>query len=158
MSSIYEDMKLVGPSHIALSTPCDLVENVQEEVREFVPYLIRTMRRGDGMSISAPQIGISKAVFITNVIGDHIRIFINPSIKETSSKEIMSGEGCLTFPRRRIRRQRKRHVILHALNLKEEQFFIDTRYKIYSPQTSALLAVVLQHEMDHINGVDFRQS
>ena len=149
-------MKILSGRSKALLTPCEEVGDIDMEVREFIPYLIRTMRREDGMGITANQVGINKAVFITNVPGDHIRIYINPKI-ETGGRSILTREGCLSFSGKLIYRQRKRHAIIHAFNLKGEQFILDTHYKMYPSKVSSLLSTCLQHEMDHINGMDMRE-
>ena len=153
----YDKMAVLSGGCKSILSPCEEVGDIDTEVREFIPYLIRTMRREDGMGICANQVGINKAVFITNVPGDHIRIFINPQVIETSGVEIAAREGCLSFQGKVIHRQRKRHAIIRALNLKGEQFILDSRYKMYPANVSMLLSVCLQHEMDHINGIDMRE-
>ena len=150
-------MKLMAPWSKSVLTPCDTVVDIDKEVRRYMPYLIRIMRKEDGLGITLNQVGINKAVFVTNTHGDHIRIYVNPVLVSTGGGEIETNEGCLSFPDKLISRQRKRHVVIRALNLKGEQIIVDTRYKYYTPKASALLSVCLQHEMDHINGVDMRE-
>jgi peptide deformylase len=153
----YEKMKLVAGWNRALSAQCETVGDIDTDVRPFIPYLIRTMRNEDGIGISANQVGINKRVFITNVPGDYIRIYINPEIVSTRGGDILTEEGCLSFPDKRLFTQRKRHAVIHAFNLSGEQFLIDTAYNMYTPKTSVLLSVCLQHEMDHMNGIDMRE-
>ena len=156
MMNKFESMSLIQPRSVALHSPCTEVTDIDGEVREFIPYLIRIMRNEDGIGISANQVGINKAVFITNVPGDHIRIFINAGIRGTRGPDLNVKEGCLSYPGKQLITQRKRHVLVHALNLSCEQFMIDTSDRIYKPKTSALLSVCLQHEIDHMNGIDMR--
>jgi len=156
-SDKFVNVSLIAPKGKALHSPCEEVKDITDEIRDLVPYLIRIMRKEDGVGITANQVGINKAVFITNIPGDHIRIYVNPSIIKTWSYSMNVEEGCLTFPDKLLKVQRKRHVLLHAINLKGEQFMVNTQHPIYNPKTSALISVCLQHEMDHINGVDMRQ-
>ena len=156
MKNKFDSMYLIAPKNTALHSPCTEVWDIDEEVREFIPYLIRTMRREDGVGITANQVGINKAVIVTNIPGDHIRIYINPALKETWGMDVESKEGCLTFPGKLLTAQRKRHAKVHALNLKGEQFIVDTSSDVYPPKVSLFLSVCLQHEMDHINGRDMR--
>ena len=153
----YDKLRLVAPWGAILRTRCEEVSNIEEEVRGFLPYLIRIMRNEDGMSISANQIGINKAVFVLNVPGDHIRILINPTLVETSGPAVEVHEGCLSFPGKLLIAQRKRHAVVHAFSLSNEQFYLDTRYKFYRDSTSMLMSACIQHEMDHMNGIDMRE-
>ena len=154
--SKYENMALVAGWNKSVLSACNEVKDIDEEIREFMPYLIRTMRREDGMAISANQVGINKRVFVTNVPEDYIKIYVNPVLLGTGGATLDTREGCLSFPGKQIVTQRKRHAVIRALNLKGEQFIIDTRDELFREKTSILLSVCFQHEMDHMNGVDMR--
>ena len=151
-----KELKLVAPRHGALTTPCVRVKKISTDVREFVMELIKLMRKEDGMGITANQVGDSRAIFIAQVPGDHIRIFINPEIIWVGEDTVRTVEGCLSFPDKTLKAQRKRHAIVRALNLKGDTFLVDTRDAIYPEKVSILLSICMQHEMDHINGKDMR--
>jgi len=150
----YDDMVLVPPEHTALTTACKPVADITPDIREQVVYMIRTMRRGEGVGICANQVGYSNAIFITNVPGDHIRVYINPTLENLWGRSIRAEEGCLSFPGVALDVVRKEHVLVHALNLKGEQMRIDTSIPLYSRKAGLLLSTVLQHEFDHLHGVD----
>ena len=124
MRDFDKNLKLVYKNHSALTRPCEEVEDIEKEVRPWMPYLIREMRRNFGIGITANQVGINKAVFVTDVPGDGIRIWINPEIEKRSKAEVDSTEGCLSFPGEQLRTNRKRHVIVRALNLQGKEFVI----------------------------------
>ena len=149
-------LKIITTRCKILRTPCTHVEDIDEDIRKLVINMIRTMREEDGMTLSANQVSRSESIFITNIPGDHIRIFINPILEGTGGGDIDTYEGCLSFGGKRLHRQRKRHAVIRAFNLKGEQFIVDTRYKLYSESTSSLVSTCLQHSMDHINGIDMR--
>lgn len=151
------DIHLVSPHHHAMCEPCRHIDNVNVEMRPWLPLLIREMRKNDGAGITSNQVGQTASVFVTNVEGDHIRIFVNPTIEELIGPDLMVHEGCLSFPGKHLHTQRKRHVVIRAFNLNGHEFVVDTRAKIYNEQTSLMLSVCLQHEMDHIIGIDMRE-
>ena len=157
VDNIYKLMSLIAPSNMVLHSPCTEVTDIDAEVRELVSCLIRVMRKEGGIGITANQIGSNKAVMILNIPGDYIHVCINPVIRSVSGRDLKTKEGCLSYPGKLLTApNRKRHVSLHALNLKGEQFILDTTDDIYTPKVSALLSVCIQHEIDHINGRDMR--
>lgn len=153
----YERLGLLAPRNKSLTTPCETVTDIETEVRPFMPYLIRIMRNEDGMGICANQVGLNKSVFVMNVPGDYIKILINPTLLELNGPTMETQEGCLTFPGKFLTTQRKRHAVVHAFNLKGEQFILNTDYEYFTEKTSMLLSACIQHEMDHINGIDMRE-
>lgn len=150
-------MHLVAPHNRAMLNECHFVEDIDKEVRPWIPYLIREMRDNDGMALSANQMGRREAVFVMDVPGDFIRICINPEIIELSGEDLQVEEGCLTFAGKKIVAQRKRHVSLRAFNLQGFEYVLDTTSKRYDEMTSMLMSVTIQHEMDHMAGRDFRE-
>lgn len=156
LKEMFPDVHLVGEDAPELITPCDPVEDLDSTVRKYLPKFIKLLIDNDLHGLSLNQVGINKRLFIMDVPGDHIRVFVNPEIK-TYGREVISEEGCGTFPGKRVRHIRKRHAVMHAFNLKGEQFYVDTGYKMYSSRVSMLMSAVMQHEMDHLNGVDMRE-
>lgn len=148
-------MRFLAPKAAALTTSCPHILSADEEIREYLPEFIRLMRSEDSLGLSFNQVGIVKKVFVINVPGDHIRICINPEVS-TYGADVEVMEGCCSYPERFLRRVRKRHAILHASTLKGEQFSVDTGDPRYSGKSSLLLSAVIQHEMDHMNGIDMR--
>jgi len=99
-----------------------------------------------GIGLAGPQVGIAQRIFITNVDGDEPRVFINPSVIETSQATAKAEEGCLSIPRVWADVERPKSVKMQAWNEKGRSFTIEA---------TGLLARVLLHEYDHLEGVLF---
>jgi peptide deformylase len=127
------------------------------QTKKIVRDLIDSMRYQGLVGMAAPQIGIGLRVFVselreTNVrrVGetDAVRVFINPTIIHRSKKKRVGGEGCGSVAHAGLfgMVQRSANVIVTALNTKGEKFTLTAK---------GLLAAVIQHEMDHLNGIVF---
>lgn len=92
------------------------VDDIDLEVRDWVPAMLGYTRRNRIPGLSAPEVGLGKALFVTNVPGDMMRVFINPTIKVYG---------------KRINAERREHVSIHAYNLKDEQFLLSTTKGYY---------------------------
>ena len=99
-----------------------------------------------GIGLAGPQIGLPERVFITNVENDVPRVFINPSIIETSEKTAKCEEGCLSVPGAWAVVERPETVKVQAWNEKGRPFTIEA---------GGIVARVIQHEYDHLEGVLF---
>ncbi len=105
-----------------------------------------TMYAADGVGLAAPQVGISKRIFVIDVYDDKgIREFINPEFvgKEGSA---IAPEGCLSVPDYEGEVERATHVLLKYQDRKGEPQLLEA---------DGLLAIALQHEYDHLEGVLF---
>lgn len=97
---------------------------------------------GRGRAIAAPQVGLLKRVVCMYI--DQPLVFINPVLKDLSEERFELWDDCMSFPNLMVRLKRHRAGILHYYNLD------------WQPQTWALegdLAELLQHELDHLDGV-----
>lgn len=94
--------------------------------------------------LAAIQIGIPKRAIVVRPPkdGSHFKVLINPTIKRASASTYLSEEGCLSLPGTSVV---KRH---HAVDI----LYLDERLKVCTLKTSGVLATVLQHEIDHLNG------
>lgn len=129
-------------------------------VRKIVKDLIDSMRHHDLVGMAAPQIGKGLRIFVTEIrktklrkgVGienvDPLRIFINPKILSVSKKESKDWEGCGSVASANLFGIVKRpsSVVVEALDEKGVKFQL---------KASNLLARVIQHEMDHLNGIVF---
>jgi len=122
---------------------------INDELRELTHNMIDTMRAYDGVGLAAPQVNISKRMFIIDVgIIDETaeaEAFINPQILSAEGSDTME-EGCLSIPdvNADVTRPFKLKVLYQTLageTIEEEM--------------EGLLARVYQHELDHLNGVLF---
>ncbi|GIU16089.1 MULTISPECIES: peptide deformylase [unclassified Shewanella] len=119
-----------------------------ESVQSFIDDLIETMYdTDDGIGLAATQVGSLHAILVIDLSDerDQPMVLINPEIIE-SRGEYQGEEGCLSIPGYRAKVNRHEGVKVSALDRQGKAFEIDT---------DEFLAIVLQHEMDHLNGVVF---
>lgn len=127
------------------------VAKVTKEIKKLIRDMFDTMRDAGGVGLAAPQVGVSKQVIVIDISdkeGSQVKpmAFINPQIVFQEGK-VEGEEGCLSFPadaRGKVPRSAK--ITLRAVNEhgKEE-----------SLQALNLLSRVIQHEVDHVNGILF---
>ncbi len=123
-----------------------LVSDINDDIIKFIDEMFETMYKGKGIGLAAVQVGNLKRIFITHAPKDMPRVFINPEIVETSMDEDVYEEGCLSIPGINADVVRPFSVKIQAWNEKGKPFSIDA---------DGLLARVIQHELDHLNGVLF---
>ena len=121
------------------------VKDIDEAVRKLGEDMLETMA-GKGIGLAGPQVASDLRIFVTNVEGDKPRIFINPEIVLTSQELISFEEGCLSLPRLYLDVIRPQFVRVQAWNEKGRPFTVET---------DGLLARVIQHEYDHLEGILF---
>ena len=127
------------------------VLDINEEVKTLSKDLLETMYSGDGIGLSATQVNIHRRILVVDVSEekDSPMIFINPSVEVLGQEKKIYGEGCLSVPGFFEDVSRPAKIKITAQNLDGEKF---------SLEAEGLLAVAVQHEMDHLDGkifVDF---
>ena len=133
-----------------LRNPGKPVTRFDAELRQLVDDMAETMYAAPGVGLAAPQIGVSLRLFVIDVAaGDdapsQLRTFINPEIIERSG-EVSYEEGCLSFPGVHEEIDRAERVKVRAY---------DQNGKAFTLEAQGLLAVCIQHEMDHLQGKVF---
>ena len=121
------------------------VEEINDELRQTLNEMFETMISANGVGLAAPQIGIAKRFFVVIADDDVRRVFINPEIIKTSAEVCDYEEGCLSIPGVYENIVRPAKVSISALNEFGKPFVLE--------DTEGLLARVVQHENDHLNGV-----
>jgi peptide deformylase len=134
-----------------LRTVAKEVLDINEEIKTLCNDLLETMYEGKGIGLSATQVNIHKRILVVDVSEekDSPMIFINPSVEVLGQEKKIYGEGCLSVPGFFEDVSRPAKIKITALNLDGEKF---------SMEAEDLLAVAVQHEMDHLDGkifVDF---
>jgi peptide deformylase len=124
---------------------------IDDEIKALARNLLETMYEGKGIGLSATQANIHKRILVVDVSEekDSPLILINPKIEILNEEEEVSSEGCLSVPGFFEEVSRPSEISITALNLEGEKFTI---------VATGLLAVAVQHEMDHLDGkifVDF---
>ncbi|MFW5968572.1 MAG: peptide deformylase [Persicimonas sp.] len=133
-----------------LTTECEPVEEVDDEIKQLVDDLIETMYDANGVGLAAPQIGVTKRITVIDVSDPEAEerepiVLINPEIIEEEG-ELTWEEGCLSFPGLYGDVERAAKVKVRALDRDGEPYEIEGE---------ELLSVALQHEIDHLDGVLF---
>lgn len=119
------------------------VENYSDELMAMIQEMFGIMDTACGIGLAAVQVGELTRVFVTKIDKDKPRVFINPEIVETSMEEEFFEEGCLSIPGIHSDVKRPESIRIQAWNEKERPFSISV---------DGLLARVIQHELDHLNG------
>ena len=131
------------------------VEEVTDEVRALVADMFETMYDAPGIGLAAIQVGVPKRILVIDLQepaeegGEPVkdpRVFINPEILTTSEQDVPYTEGCLSVPDQYAEVDRPDAIRARWLDLDGNQ---------QEQEIDGLLAVCLQHEMDHLNGVLF---
>ncbi|MDR2434953.1 MAG: peptide deformylase [Treponema sp.] len=122
------------------------VADIDDELAKTALEMIEALKEGKGVGLAGPQVGISQRIFVVHIEGDVPRVFINPSILETSQEMIKYEEGCLSVPGIWIDVIRPKSVKVQAWNEKGRPFTLET---------DGILARVILHEYDHLEGILF---
>lgn len=119
---------------------------VDDAVRQLCDDMAETMYAAPGVGLAAPQIGVSKRIFVIDIASEgepsQLRTFINPEIV-TREGEAVWEEGCLSFPGIHEEIERAAKVTVRALDLQGNTFEL---------HAEGLLAIAVQHENDHLDG------
>jgi peptide deformylase len=120
------------------------VEEVNREIKQLVKDMFETMYDAPGIGLASIQVNVSKRVIVVDISEDHDQplCFINPEIVSKDGEEEMD-EGCLSVPGFYETVQRAEKIRVKALNENGEMFEMDA---------DGLLAVCIQHEIDHLDG------
>nr|WP_242603691.1 MULTISPECIES: peptide deformylase [Dictyoglomus] len=118
------------------------VEKIDEKVKNLVRDMIETMKFSNGVGLAAPQVGESLRIIVVDYEENPIA-FINPEILEMDG-EVLDYEGCLSVPGVEVPIKRAERIIFKAQDLQGRT----KRYK-----AKGLLARVIQHEVDHLEGI-----
>lgn len=130
-----------------LAKVCEPVATIDADLNQFIDDMFDTMYEHEGIGLAAPQVDVLKRVITIDIEGDKTNqiVLINPEILEASG-ETGIEEGCLSIPGCRALVPRKEKLKVKALNRNGEEFVLDA---------DGLLAICIQHEIDHLNGVLF---
>ncbi len=120
------------------------VDTVTPEIQQIIDDMIETMYAEEGIGLAATQVDVHQRIIVIDVSEerDHVYVIINP---EVISKEGETGieEGCLSVPECRGFVPRSEKIKIKALNRNGEEYIIDA---------DGILAICIQHEMDHLIG------
>ncbi|MBT4790256.1 MAG: peptide deformylase [Halobacteriovoraceae bacterium] len=134
------------PTLTMVAQEVDHQEILTPKLQNFIDELIKTMKKAGGVGIAAPQVNISKRLFIIKPgLFKKAETIINPTIEynEMLGKK-SSTEGCLSIPGKKFKVNRYKEVNINYYN----------RKGVFKAETaSGFRAIVFQHEYDHLNGI-----
>lgn len=134
----------------ALRQPAKRIAKVDDTVRQLVRDMLQTMYSSDGIGLAAPQVAVNKQLIVIDCEPDNPAneplVLINPQIKSYSQDLCTGEEGCLSVPGVYMDVVRPQTI---------EVAYKDEHGRPRKLKASGLLSRVIQHEMDHLNGVLF---
>lgn len=120
------------------------VTRIGKDMTTLTKDMADTMYDAQGVGLAAPQIGILKRVIVIDMHDDRgLVAYVNPRILELSGHEEVDDEGCLCVPDVRVPVKRATRIVVEALDLKGRTIKIEAE---------DMMARVLQHEIDHLEG------
>jgi len=139
---------LLEPKHPLLLSPLPVItaDTEPEDRKEILDNMVETMKHYGGIGLSANQVGLALRMFVFGDNKHYVPCF-NPRIISTSEKKVPIEEGCLTYPGLFIKIFRPDEVTLT---------FEDENRELHEETFTGLMARVVLHEMDHMNGIDFQ--
>ncbi len=147
MANEFDDI-VIAPDE-RLFTECAPIEEITPEIRALAERMLENMYATEGCGLAAPQVGeLVQMIVIDCDYTESQRnpyVLINPKIVELDGEDREFPEGCLSFPGITVNVTRPSHVVVHAQNLDGELMRYEAREN--------LMAVCLQHEIDHLRGI-----
>lgn len=133
-----------------LRQPAKRISKVDDKLRDLIRDMLKTMYSEDGIGLAAPQVGINKQLLVIDINFEEADVpplvMINPVIKSTNQDLELDQEGCLSIPGVFLDVKRPTAV---------EVAYKDENGRPQRLKAKDLLARVILHEMDHLNGVLF---
>lgn len=122
------------------------VSRLTPEIHQLIEFMIHTMRAARGIGLAAPQVGVLQRVIVIEPPDKPLRVILNPQILERSTEQELGEEGCLSIPALYGKVPRPKAIVLKGLNRhgKPIRLVLDD-----------LPARIVQHEIDHLDGVLF---
>jgi len=138
--------QIVKEGDSVLSKKCRVVEKFDDKLATLIDDMVETMHRANGVGLAAPQVGILRRVVVID-IGEGVIELVNPKIIAYSGEQ-ESLEGCLSCPGEWGITRRPDYVKVKAQDRNGKEFTVDGK---------ELLAKAFCHELDHLDGVIFKQ-
>ena len=140
---------IIAPD-IRLKSPCAPVEKVDAGVAKLMADMLETMYEAPGIGLAAPQVGVAKRIIVVDPAMDEkpprpIKM-ANPEIVWASEEKKLHEEGCLSLPLEYNDVERPDKIRVR---------YLDENNKQQELEADGLLSVVIQHEVDHLEGVLF---
>lgn len=130
-----------------LKNPTKAVDNVDGKLQSLIDDMASTMYEAPGIGLAAVQVGIDKSLLVYDIApkeeGRMLNVLINPKIISKEGEILSEDEGCLSVPDLRANVKRAARILVEAADRDGNPVKIEAE---------GFLAIVLQHEIDHLNG------
>jgi len=147
MTHIYPIITIPDP---VLRQTAEPVERVDDALRKLMDDMLVTMYDAPGVGLAAPQIGVSRRLIVMDgARNDEPRapiVMVNPEILERSEELRLHEEGCLSIPE--VTAEVERPAVTRVA-------YLDREGKPQEAELEGILSTIVQHEIDHLNGVLF---
>ncbi len=139
-----KELHVVKYPHKVLRQPTAIVTQFDENLKQLVLKMIEMMHSSKGVGLAANQVGVSLRLFVANPTGEVGKdmVFINGEIRNAEGWE-EHEEGCLSVPDVYAKIRRNKKLVIQAVDLAGHPFEM---------QATDLMARVIQHETDHLDG------
>ncbi|MEV6982201.1 peptide deformylase [Sphaerisporangium sp. NPDC051017] len=141
------EIRVIGDP--VLRTPADPVTEFDRDLRRLVDEMMEAMYAADGVGLAAPQIGVSRRLFVYDAAGRKGHV-INPELTVDDADEVLDEEGCLSVPGRETGKP------LYARTPRAAGVSVSGFDRLGRPvrlKARGLLARCFQHEYDHLEGI-----
>jgi len=147
MTHIYPIITIPDP---VLRNQAAEIERVDEELRRLMDDMLATMYDAPGVGLAAPQIGIPRRLIVMDASKDEDEktpiVMVNPRILERSEELRVHEEGCLSIPE--VTAEVERPAVTRVA-------YLDREGKPQEAELEGIWSTIVQHEVDHLNGVLF---
>ena len=137
-------LEVMKAGHPVLKQVAEPVDFVNKKLRSFIEDMVETMYESDGVGLAAPQVGLSQRIIVLDD-GNGLLELVNPEITKKEGSQI-GLEGCLSVPGYYGNVDRYDKITVKALDKYNKKKII---------KAEGFLARILQHEIDHLDGVLF---
>jgi len=143
-------MEIITYPDIFLSCPTIPVTSIDQSIQDIIGSMALIMYKAPGVGLAAIQVGIEKSIIVYDITSkeeqNSLQVLINPKIVVSEGEIISENEGCLSVPDFRADVKRAASVIVEGLDREGNPKKIEA---------NGMLSIVLQHEIDHLNGILF---
>lgn len=126
------------------------VENIDGNMQDIFDSMAATMYVAPGVGLAAPQVGIGQSFIVYDIApreeGHDLHVLVNPKIITSEGEILSENEGCLSVPDFRADVKRAERILVEG---------VDRDGNPLRFEADGLLAIVIQHELDHLNGTLF---
>jgi len=137
---------LTYPDH-TLRQPTNTLDNIDGDVQKTIDHMASTMYDAPGVGLAAIQVGWDKSVLIYDISASDqdrsLQVLINPRIVDHEGEILSENEGCLSVPDFKADVKRYASILVQGVDREGRPVELETR---------GMLAIVLQHEIDHLKG------